>query len=88
MLAPADKAARKFCVCLMNVLRQHYKASAFPDKRFVVGHRCNMASKIGVFVDEVHAFFRCYTGNLNVIIHSFYVKLANCEIRKVENRIL
>ena len=32
-------------------------------------------------LSKIHANYRWIT-------HSFYVKLANCEIRKVENRIL
>ena len=63
VLVPADKAAYNVCKCtiLINTLKQElstamtYEHNLREGKSVVDRHRCHMAAKFGVFVDEDHS---------------------------------
>ena len=64
-LAPADKVANNVVVVwkmyYINTLKQElgtaktYEQNFIEEKSVVDGHRCHMADKFGVFVDEDHS---------------------------------
>ena len=64
-MAPADKAANNVVVVLkryyINTLRQElstaktYEHNRFEETSIVDKHRCHMAAKFGLFVDEDHS---------------------------------
>ena len=77
VLAPADGAAGGVVVvwegCCVDTLRQElgtaktYEHNRLNETSIVDGHRCHMAVKFGLFVDEDHGKLLRYTGYLNFI---------------------
>ena len=65
----------------MSAFRHNVQESKSPPGKmaFMPGVYDHVKFQLGHFHVEVSLF---------MVTHSFYVKFANCEIRKVENRIL